>query len=376
MNGDYSINLNCLDFDRPFVCSETLDGGNNIYCCCTCGKFFKGRQENSPAFEHAIQTQDHLLFLNLISGLCFRLPEGEEVSSNELQELDVLRENLAPSNFSIGCAEELHDLRGSPYFRGFVPIWSPSSLLSCSILLIAHIMPLARQLTELTDVKSEKLQILANIMRKLWISRPLLRGRIVISSDLFPSKITCTNSIAHLINGLELDCLQGELRVSRVANNTSQMINQSMNFNQITVDLPPEPLFPDPSGKLPIPKIHLEELINQKYNSGKVFFDSSGNAVAYDLIFLPDYLLISILNRHKNKTVILFDPNCLSILNSSYYLIGNMATTDSSREDSYNVQIRKGRENNFLMFADRQFKPISTDNLILFDSCFQVWKKS
>jgi U4/U6.U5 tri-snRNP-associated protein 2 len=373
MNSDCTINLGSMDFDRPYICSETLSSGNNIYCCCTCGKFFKGRQENSPAYEHSIHTQNHFLFLNLVTGLCFRLPQGEEVDSSDYQELNLLKENLTPTAFSLGLSEELHDLQGSAYFRGFIPIWSSSLLLSCSISLITHIIPIAHQLIKYEGSKSEKLQCLSNVIRKQWMTRPLLRNRIVLSSDLSASKVSYNNAVAHFINGLDLGCLQGDLRISRVQNKAHNLTSTTIKFNQITVDLPPEPLFPDPTGRLPIPQVHLEELINQKYNSGKVFYDANGNAVAYDIIQLPDYLLISVLNRHKNKTVVLFDPNQLNVLKFRYHLIGNLAL---SEEERYSVQIRRGEENNFFALDERQFKPIPMDHLVLYNCCFQVWKKS
>ena len=66
-----------LDFDKARVCSATL-ADTNVYACCVCGKFFRGRGKSTPAYAHAID-EDHHVFVNLETTALYCLPDLYEV---------------------------------------------------------------------------------------------------------------------------------------------------------------------------------------------------------------------------------------------------------------------------------------------------------
>jgi U4/U6.U5 tri-snRNP-associated protein 2 len=48
-----TIRRHLIDFDLDQVCSVTLSS-NNVYCCLVCGRYFQGKGQATPAYEHSI----------------------------------------------------------------------------------------------------------------------------------------------------------------------------------------------------------------------------------------------------------------------------------------------------------------------------------
>lgn len=63
MGWEEEVNRRLLDFDFEKICSVTLST-LHIYACLSCGKYFQGRGEGTPAYMHALH-HDHHVHLNL-----------------------------------------------------------------------------------------------------------------------------------------------------------------------------------------------------------------------------------------------------------------------------------------------------------------------
>ena len=58
------VNRPLLDFDFEKRCSVSLIQ-ENCYCCLTCGHFFAGRGPKTPAYTHALERENHFVFMHL-----------------------------------------------------------------------------------------------------------------------------------------------------------------------------------------------------------------------------------------------------------------------------------------------------------------------
>lgn len=390
------MNLSLLDFDQEAVCSVTLATGKNIYCCLECGRYFQGRQIGTPAYEHSISTF-HSEFLNLSTGLAYSLPAGDELKKEKEDQnlLSVLRENLNPQRYEFDLAA-MQDLQGRPYIRGLVPILSTNDAVAALVMLLARIQPVVEQLLMLKE-GPKRLLVISRVMRKLWMRERMLKGRILLpplnstnnTNNNNNQQVAVERMLPMLLQGLDLQCLQGQLSLTttKTTSKTSNDVvaESKINFTMLSVDLPPVPLFPDPNGKLPIPQVPLSELLSQKYNSGKVYYDSKGSPIAYDLLFLPEYLILTINGRCQkgslNGTVLLFDPEVLQvpftngfghIKSHSTYQLQAMVCLNSAGKY---VCIVRRQQKEFYLYDSTSVKPIQTDSLLLFDSVIHLWTK-
>lgn len=87
-----TINRKLLDFDFEKICSQTLSN-QNIYACLVCGRYFRGRTRETPAFFHALD-EDHHIFVNIQTLKFVALPENYEIKSHTL---DDIKYNICPT---------------------------------------------------------------------------------------------------------------------------------------------------------------------------------------------------------------------------------------------------------------------------------------
>ena len=119
-----TINRHLLNFDFEKVCSVTLSP-SNIYCCLTCGKYFHGKSETTPAFNHAL-TVGHELYIRLTDGAAYQLPDDVPLASYPEvdSKLEDIRKNLYPVFDSQMIAEigkkEVFTINGVSFMPGLV----------------------------------------------------------------------------------------------------------------------------------------------------------------------------------------------------------------------------------------------------------------
>ena len=99
-----------LDFDMEKQCSVSLST-HNVYCCLVCGKYFKGKGEQTLAYLHSLMPEhsaasdrvttshsdsQHNVFIGLTGdtkGRVFCLPDNYEVIDASLNDI---KYNLQP----------------------------------------------------------------------------------------------------------------------------------------------------------------------------------------------------------------------------------------------------------------------------------------
>mmetsp|Transcript_19663 Transcript_19663/g.46159 ORF Transcript_19663/g.46159 Transcript_19663/m.46159 type:complete len:652 (+) Transcript_19663:75-2030(+) len=144
-----TINRPALDFDAPdHACSVTLDASPHIYACLVCGKFFRGRGRQTPAYTHAVE-EGHYVFVHLTNGTFWCLPDGYEVPRSEPSLRDIglaLHPKFEPAEVAglDGNDELARDLFGRRYLPGFVGLnnLSKTDYLNAVVQALAHVRPL------------------------------------------------------------------------------------------------------------------------------------------------------------------------------------------------------------------------------------------
>ena len=144
-----TINRPALDFDAPdHACSVTLEASPHIYACLVCGKFFRGRGGQTPAYTHAVE-EGHYVYVHLTNGTFWCLPDGYEVPRSEPSLRDIrlaLHPKFEPAEVQglDGNDELARDLFGRRYLPGFVGLnnLSKTDYLNAVVQALAHVRPL------------------------------------------------------------------------------------------------------------------------------------------------------------------------------------------------------------------------------------------
>ena len=73
-----TIQRSVLDFDFEPSCSVSLESGPHVYGCLVCGKFFRGRGRQTPAYTHSVD-EGHFVYVHLSKGTFHALPDDYEI---------------------------------------------------------------------------------------------------------------------------------------------------------------------------------------------------------------------------------------------------------------------------------------------------------
>jgi U4/U6.U5 tri-snRNP-associated protein 2 len=141
-----TIQRSVLDFDFEATCSITLESGPHIYACLVCGKYFRGRGMQTPAYIHAVN-ESHYMFCHLQNGTFHCLPDGYEVHDSSL---DDIRNALHPTYTDNTIAQidtntELsRDMFGRLYLPGFVGLNNPNKTdgINAVVQALSHVRPI------------------------------------------------------------------------------------------------------------------------------------------------------------------------------------------------------------------------------------------
>ena len=141
-----TIHRELLDFDMEPACCVTLEAGPHVYACLVCGKFFRGRGPQTPAYLHAVG-EGHYCFVHLQEGTFYCLPEGYEIVDSSLDDISAA---LHPT-FSQQETQELdentklaRDWFGRRYLPGFIGLnnLDKTDGINAMVQALAHVKPL------------------------------------------------------------------------------------------------------------------------------------------------------------------------------------------------------------------------------------------
>lgn len=182
-----TINRSILDFDLEPSCSVSLESGPHVYGCLVCGKFFRGRGKQTPAYTHSLD-EAHFLFVHLQKGTFHCLPDDYQVHDASLQDISAA---LHPS-FTLNEIAQLdsntglaRDLFGRRYLPGFVGLNNlhKTDCINSTVQALAHVTPLRNYFLRRTHlqvtipakkkgkpphVMSSLVQAFGELVRKMW----------------------------------------------------------------------------------------------------------------------------------------------------------------------------------------------------------------
>lgn len=165
-----TVQRSVLDFDFEPACSVSLETGPHVYGCLVCGKFFRGRGKQTPAYTHSVD-EGHFVYVHLSRGTFHCLPDDYEIFDPSLADI---KEALHPSfstveiqllDTNIGLAR---DLFGRQYLPGFVGLnnLNKTDYINSTIQALVHVRPLRDYFLRLTHkdnvVPMSSLSIISN----------------------------------------------------------------------------------------------------------------------------------------------------------------------------------------------------------------------
>jgi len=141
-----TIQRSLLDFDFEPACSVSMQTGPHIYGCLVCGKYFRGRGPQTPAYTHSVE-ESHFVFVHLSKGTFHCLPDDYQVKDSSLQDISAaLRPTFSPLQVAtIDSSTDLpRDLFGRRYLPGFVGLnnLNKTDCVNAVVQALAHVRPL------------------------------------------------------------------------------------------------------------------------------------------------------------------------------------------------------------------------------------------
>ena len=175
-----TIQRSLLDFDFEPACSVSLESGPHIYGCLVCGKFFRGRGPQTPAYTHSVQ-DGHFVFVHLANSKFYCLPDNYLIQDSSLQDIAAaLHPTFTKDEIAkIDTKTELaRDLFGRRYLPGFVGLnnLNKTDCINACVQALAHVPPLRdfflqhkeqQAVTELSTKSTDSQVVSAHRMSRL-----------------------------------------------------------------------------------------------------------------------------------------------------------------------------------------------------------------
>lgn len=117
-----TIQRSLLDFDFEPSCSVSLESGPHVYGCLVCGKYFRGRGRQTPAYTHSVD-EGHYVYVHLSRGTFHCLPDDYEIHDASLSDISAALHptftgtEISKIDSNTGLAR---DLFGRRYLPGYV----------------------------------------------------------------------------------------------------------------------------------------------------------------------------------------------------------------------------------------------------------------
>lgn len=430
INSTKSVNLKVLDFDFEKICSVTASK-INIFCCLSCGKYLRGRSQESPAIIHSLD-ELHPFYLNFSNSKIYQFPENKEVSSSTGNiEIDAILKDIefaANPRFTkselIKFPQLSYTLVNKPYYNGFVG-WNDknkiASIVATITLALSHCEPLRNYFllsdkTMNSDVSLNPLKSRFNeIVRKIW-SPKLPKSHISFTALLDYLELenihlgSPKDFLLYLIGNFSLnsestklrhilrDNMRGKINAEVFETSNNQEISKSkiqpksIPFWLLSLDLPHMPLIKGGINAENIPKVKFAELL-EKFNGKKLSIQNDGSSRIYTLEKLPEYLIIhynridtssSFPIKDRNQTFVNY-PLVMSLLGRKYSLISNIVLdVDKSKKQQLNrdldlnwiIQIKNEKLGKWFEINGKAVQEKDRELLFLGETYLQIWKSS
>ena len=136
-----TIERTLLDFDLEPICSVSLEKGPHLYACLVCGKYFRGKGSQTPAYTHSVE-DSHYVFIHLGSSEIFCLPDNYQVHDASLDDIkDALSPSYAKQQVQVidQQSELSRDLFGRRYLPGFVGLNDLHNGINAVVQALSHV---------------------------------------------------------------------------------------------------------------------------------------------------------------------------------------------------------------------------------------------
>jgi len=416
-----TINRKVLDFDFEKLCSVTLQN-LNVYACLVCGKYFQGRGVNSPAYTHALQGS-HYVFINLHNEKVYCLPEDYEVIDPSLADI---KYNLNPT-YSQDQIAKLDSaskvavsLEGDEYIPGFLGLNNikHNDYINAVIQGLIHVIPLRNFFMNEKNYSVHKDPLLltfGELVRKMYNPKnfkshvsphELLQAISVASNKKFSLGALGDplEFIQYFLNHLHRNlgggkkagssiiyqCFQGFVEVKTEDKNGEVKVETQPYLN-LSLDIPPPPLFKDEEEKNIIPQIPIFTLFG-KYDGNKITHNLLlQEKKKYRIVKTPQYLIIHMKRftknnffLEKNPTIVTFPLKNFDLKqfipmdpkeNAKYDLIANICHEGEPNKGSYKIHVYQKTTDTWLEIQDLVVKPIIPQLIPLTESYIQIYEK-
>ncbi|KAL3093226.1 hypothetical protein niasHT_022676 [Heterodera trifolii] len=455
-----TIDRGVLDFDFEKLCSVSLSH-INVYACMVCGKYFQGRGTNTHAYTHSLDS-DHRIYLNLGTLKFYCLPENYEVIDPSLDDIKyVLKPTYTPEQIkligrNVKMARAWND---TLYYPGIIGLNNIKANDYTNVVFhaLSHVPPLRdyflreQNYMHIKRPPGDKLTLMpqrfGELLRKLWnpkafkahVSPHEMLQAVVLCSDkkfqiirqgdahefmmfflntlhigLNGTGKTNSSIIYKIFRGRMRQCMRKVLPVDasdesrRTLAETEEYKEQTKEipFLSLAMDLPPAPLYLDERLQNIIPQVPLSTLL-MKFNgqTEKEYKTYKDNFLKkFELLHLPEYLIITYDRFHKNQWFIEKNPTIVNFPISNvdlyeclatdvrekhryttYDLISNIVhdgkpPTAVSKGDiavdtgRYRVQLIHEGTGKWFELEDLHVKEILPQTITLTESYIQIWR--
>uniref|UniRef100_A0A1I7UKW9 Ubiquitin carboxyl-terminal hydrolase 39 n=1 Tax=Caenorhabditis tropicalis TaxID=1561998 RepID=A0A1I7UKW9_9PELO len=443
-----TIDRSVLDFDFEKQCSVSLSH-QNVYACMVCGKYFQGRGTNTHAYTHALET-DHHVFLNLQTLKFYCLPDNYEVVDPSLEDIKYVLKPTYTKEMIAAIDKQARMVRAyddSTYFPGVVGLNNIKANDYCNVILhaLSAVRPLRNWFLNESNYLSikrppgDKLTLLpqrfGELIRKLWNPRALRTH--VSPHEMLQAVVVCSKkrfqfikqNDAHEFLAFLLDTLHRALNgkedkqtiVSKTFRGRMREYSRKVipaedtdedryrkqrmpeyqdtiketNFNFLTLDLPPAPLYRDVQLQNIIPQVPLSTLL-EKFDgkTEKEYRTYNDNIMKrYELLKLPEFLIISYKRFQKNQWFVEKNPTIVNfpIVNvdlfeclapdarhahkyTTYDLVANVVHEGTFEDGNYRIQIVHQGSGKWFEMEDLHVKDMLPQMIVLAESYIQIWR--
>lgn len=373
------INREVLDFDFAKVCLQTLSS-INVYCCLVCGKYFEGRSESSPAYNHAISS-NHQKYLSFETEKFYLLPEGKEIPSQQ-DVIDYLNPRYTQRDIEL-LPRISFDLHTKKYLVGYVGLNNikNNDYANVVVQVLAHIEPIRNHYLLMADnTNSDSLNgHLALLIRKMW-SPHLFKSHIAphefMNSVIDTSKKRFTLEKGHpklflvwLLNGVDgpYECLRGEIEITTtpvVPHEGSEKVEfvsldtktTQLKFWFLSVDVP-----------LQVEEVSLVELM-RKYD-GESTTQGKQEIRTYKIVEYPKFMVVVL---EGGSAVVKFGEE-MDLNGKKYELL--CSVKKNKKSGGWGVSLRT-QTGGWVLIEDLQVKEQSSELLFLDNNYILVWRLS
>mmetsp|Transcript_45798 Transcript_45798/g.111652 ORF Transcript_45798/g.111652 Transcript_45798/m.111652 type:complete len:589 (+) Transcript_45798:57-1823(+) len=149
-----TVNRSLLDFDFEPSCSVSMETGPHVYGCLVCGKFFRGRGKQTPAYTHSVD-EGHFVYVHLTKGTFYCLPDDYVIDDPSLADISAAihptytNDEIQTIDQNTGLSR---DLFGRRYLPGYVGLnnLNKTDYINVAVQALAHVKPLRNFFLRLT----------------------------------------------------------------------------------------------------------------------------------------------------------------------------------------------------------------------------------